>query len=42
MTVFRNRKAWSALQRQAMKTDVSWDASAAEYAELFRALASKE
>ncbi|TWH28392.1 MULTISPECIES: glycogen synthase GlgA [unclassified Aminobacter] len=42
MTVFRHRKAWSALQRQAMKTDVSWDASAAEYAKLFRALASKE
>jgi len=31
--------AWTAIQRQGMKADVSWDRSAARYAELYRALA---
>ncbi len=30
---------WAKLQRNGMKADVSWDASAAEYAALYRALA---
>lgn len=40
IAVHRNRSAWTSLQRQAMKTDVSWNASASEYAQLFRSLVS--
>ena len=36
--VFRRPKDWAAMQRQAMKSDVSWDTSAARYAELYRSL----
>lgn len=38
--VFAGRKAWLSIQKQAMKADVSWDASAAEYVRLFRSLAA--
>lgn len=31
-------KLWQTMQRQAMKADVSWNASAAQYASLFRTL----
>ena len=34
-------KTWAAMQRNAMKADVSWQASAARYAELFRSLAAR-
>jgi len=33
--------AWAAMQRQGMKADVSWDRSAAKYAELYRSLVAK-
>ena len=36
--VFRRPKDWAAMQRQAMKSDVSWDNSADRYAELYRSL----
>ena len=36
--VFRRPKDWAAMQRQAKKSDVSWDTSAARYAELYRSL----
>jgi starch synthase len=35
-----DKKIWTNLQRQAMKSDVSWDASVGEYARLFRKLAA--
>lgn len=34
-------KRWAGMQRQAMKADVSWSASAGRYAELFRAVAKR-
>jgi starch synthase len=37
----RDPAAWRALQRQGMKSDVSWTASAARYAELFRSLSAR-
>jgi len=33
--LYADRKQWAALQRAGMKTDVSWDASAARYAALY-------
>jgi len=36
--VRRDARAWGRMQRQAMKTDVSWEKSAAQYAELFNGL----
>lgn len=33
--LYANRKVWAAIQRAGMKTDVSWDASAARYAALY-------
>jgi starch synthase len=33
--------AWAAMQRQGMKADVSWDRSAAKYADLYRSLVAK-
>ncbi len=36
--LYRIPKTWSALQRQGMKSDVSWDRSAATYAQLFESL----
>jgi starch synthase len=38
----REPTLWAAMQRQAMKADVSWDRSAARYARLFDTLASDE
>jgi starch synthase len=37
----RKPEAWRAMQRQGMKADVSWSASAARYAELFRSLSAR-
>ncbi|MER2535014.1 MAG: glycogen synthase GlgA [Rhizobiaceae bacterium] len=37
---FSDRALWSAMQRQAMKADVSWDRSAKRYAELYQSLMS--
>jgi starch synthase len=34
-------ETWRAMQRQGMKADVSWSASAARYAELFRGLSAR-
>jgi starch synthase len=39
LALFANQKQWTAMQRQGMKSDVSWDRSAALYAELFASLA---
>lgn len=36
--LFRDAQAWSGLQRQGMKADVSWDRSAAAYAALYATL----
>lgn len=36
-----DRKLWVRVQKQGMKTDVSWDASASEYASLYSSLLSK-
>lgn len=36
--LMRDRPAWTALQRQGMKSDVSWDKSAAAYADLYASL----
>jgi starch synthase len=36
--LYREPSAWSAMQRQGMKSDVSWDRSAERYAALFRSL----
>lgn len=35
-----NPKVWSAMQRQGMRLDVSWNRSASEYADLFASLVS--
>ena len=37
--VFARPQAWAGMQRRGMATDVSWDHSAAEYANLYRRLA---
>src|SRR4029079_13091179 len=39
MALYRDRKAWRALQKRGMKTDVSWTRSAARYAALYRDVA---
>jgi starch synthase len=36
--LMRDRAAWTAIQRQGMKSDVSWDRSAAAYADLYASL----
>ena len=36
--LMRDRRAWTAIQRQGMKSDVSWDRSAALYADLYASL----
>jgi starch synthase len=38
VALYSEPKAWAAMQRQGMKADVSWDASAERYAALFAAL----
>ena len=40
LTVYRNRPAWSALQRRAMGMDFSWNRSAKSYTDLYRQLVS--
>jgi len=36
--LFKQPKIWKAMQRNAMKQNVGWDASAAEYASIYRSL----
>ncbi len=36
--LMRDKAAWTAIQRQGMKADVSWDRSAAAYADLYASL----
>ncbi len=38
IALHRDRKAWRAMQQQGMRADVSWDVSAARYAELYTSL----
>ena len=38
LSVYQEKQAWEGLQRRAMETDFSWDASAREYAQLLEAL----
>lgn len=38
--LFRDRQAWSAMQRNGMAADVGWKAPAAEYAKLYREIAA--
>src|SRR5439155_18086027 len=40
--IYRNRQAWSGMQRRGMKVDVSWTHSAKRYADLFRTLVEGE
>ena len=37
-TLMRDRAAWAAIQKAGMKSDVSWDRSAARYADLYASL----
>lgn len=37
-TLMRDREAWAAIQRRGMMSDVSWDRSAAAYADLYASL----
>ena len=39
--LWRDRRAWRALQRRAMATDVGWSRAASRYALLYRALVSR-
>ena len=41
VTIYETPAAWKSLQLQGMKSDVSWEKSAARYAALFHRLASK-
>ena len=36
--LYRDEKVWRKIQRRGMKTDVSWDTSAARYAELYASI----
>jgi starch synthase len=38
VSLHRDRKTWTAMQKQGMKSDVSWTRSAARYADLYRSL----
>jgi starch synthase len=38
MTAYSQPELWSTMQKQAMKSDVSWTRSAARYVELYRSL----
>ncbi|MCR5858828.1 glycogen synthase GlgA [Mesorhizobium sp. J428] len=38
LALHRDRKAWANMQKQGMKSDVSWTHSAARYADLYRSL----
>lgn len=39
--LYSDRRLWQKMQKQGMKSDVSWTRSAAEYASLFRSLVDK-
>jgi starch synthase len=39
--LYQDQKLWSQMQKQGMKSDVSWDRSAALYADLYQRLVSK-
>lgn len=39
--VFADKPAWVKMQKQGMRTDVSWDASARDYVGLFRSLSAQ-
>ncbi|MDQ2633106.1 MAG: glycogen synthase GlgA [Pseudomonadota bacterium] len=41
VAVYADRPAWATMQRQGMKADVSWNRSAAKYAELYRSLVAR-
>ena len=38
LSVFRNKRAWTALRRRAMAMDFSWERSAKQYASLYAQL----
>jgi starch synthase len=42
LRLFRDRKAWSRLQRNGMRRDFSWKTSAQHYRDLYRLLAGRE
>jgi starch synthase len=39
ITLYNDRKTWSTIQKRGMKSDVSWEKSAARYAALYKGLA---
>ena len=39
--LFEDRKLWTQMQKQGMKSDVSWGKSAERYAALYSSLVSK-
>ena len=39
--LFHDRKLWTQMQKQGMKSDVSWGKSAERYAALYSSLVSK-
>ncbi len=39
ITLYTDRKTWSTIQKRGMKSDVSWEKSAARYAALYKGLA---
>jgi starch synthase len=41
MHFYQDRKLWTQLQKQGMKSDVSWEKSAERYAALYSSLVSK-
>ena len=41
VSLFGDRQAWTSMQRQGMKADVSWNRSARKYADLYRSLLSR-
>jgi len=40
--LFADRAVWTGMQKQGMKADVSWDRSAAKYAELYRSMLARK
>jgi starch synthase len=38
LAAYRNQETWTAMMRAGMRKDYSWEASAAEYAALYRRL----
>ncbi len=40
VTLYRSGAPWQLIQKNGMKSDVSWDKSAARYADLFRSIVS--